>query len=191
MKSPGRLAILALLSVSSLFARASSIDDFKMDVLDPLPPPADSSFPTYPIRGLTFTVTFTPCQVDELPNGLTGDGCFSGVNRSGVGWSALDFTFPNTDALGSQPVSCSPAASDNIFSSSGCDLDGSTYGLTYFNGVLGNGQFFFVVETGVDPALFPPGVATATAVPSIPEPGTFLLLGTGLAFGLLAWKVRA
>lgn len=191
MKSPGRLAILALLSVSSLFARASSIDDFKMDVLDPPPPLAASPFPTFPITSLTFAVTFTACQTDELPNGLTADGCFSGVNRTGVGWSALGFTFPNTDALGSQPVSCSPAASDNIFSSSGCDLDGSTYGLTYFNGVLGSGQFFFVVETGVDPALFPPGVATATALSSVPEPNSLILLGTGLALGLVAWKVRA
>lgn len=161
---------------------------FVNHTLDPTGPP--SSGTVYYITSDSFNIYFTPCSPNELPNGLTADGCFAGVNRSGQDWTSLQYIFDNNSALNGQAADCSPAASDNIFAATRCSYNPSSqqYTLSYFNGVLANNATFFITEDGVDPALFGTGTATVTSYNSTaPEPASFLLLGTGLL--LLGWVV--
>ena len=177
------LAAILVLTGSTVLAHADA-SDFKTHVLDPL----SISYPTYVVTSTQFDVTFSACQSGELPGGITAQGCFAGVNRSGQDFTGLDFVFENVPALGSQPASCAPAASHNIYSNTSCGLDrqSNLYLLDFSGGVLSDGAFFFVTEDGVDPALFPTGVATAQTTVT-PEPAPFLLLGSGLLlFGLVS-----
>lgn len=172
-----RVASTALLALASAFALADPAD-FKTHVLDP----PSTSFPTTPILSSPFLVTFTPCQAGELPGNNTADGCFAGVNRTGTDWLGLEFAFSNTAALGSQPVDCSLAPSNNVYRSTSCGLDptSNTYFLDFDTGVIKDGELFFVTEEGVDPALFPTGTATVTASTATPEPTSLVLLLTGM-----------
>ncbi len=187
MKLFYRLALLVFLCGFTGLAGASPLD-FKTNVLDP----TATSFPTFPIQTLTFPVVFTGCAAGELPGNNKGDGCFAGVNRTGVDWTSIEFAFPNTSALGSQPVACNTASSETIFSGSSCGLDPTSgkYFLDFSNGVLRNGAIFFVTEQGVDASKFPPGTATVTSyVTTTPEPTSLLLLSTGLlGFALVSVK---
>ena len=182
-----------LFSVASLFtcctlASASALD-FKANVLDP-PLPLTPTFPTYVISSSPFEVSFSPCVADELPGGLTADGCFAGINRTGLGWTGLQFIFPNDSVLASQPVDCSPAASSNVFSQANCVSDASVYTLTFSEGTLNNSELFFLTETGVPALLFPEGVGTALTTTPTPEPSSWMLIGTGLGVLSMAWKRR-
>ena len=172
-----RAAATALLGFASVYACADPLD-FKAHLLDP----PSTSFPTFPITSNPFVVTFSACAQGELPGNNTADGCFAGVNRSGYDWLGLEFAFSNTVALGSQPVDCSPAPSNNIFSSTQCNLDqaSNTYFLDFNSGVIRDGELFFLTEEGVDPAVFPTGTGTITASTLTPEPSSFLLLLTGV-----------
>lgn len=163
-------------------ANADSVD-FHMSVLDP-PPPA---FPVQPIFSTPFTFSFTTCSVGELPGGGTADGCFAGVNRSGQDWTNLQITFENNAVLGGQTPSCALTGSNNIFSDTDCSLDNSTYILTFTNGLLQNNDFFFITEDGViPPEGFGVGTGTVVGAAATPEPGSVLLLSTGIVlFGLL------
>ncbi len=158
-------------------ANASAID-FKMNVLDP---------PTYAsavvIHTLPFTISFSPCGAGELPGGLTASGCFAGVNDTGQAWSNLLFIFANNPGLGGQPTCGNPGLSYSIFSTASCSLtpDGSTYLLSFTNGIINVGDTFFVTEDGPAPDAFGIGLATV-----VPEPNTLLLMSSGvMMFGLL------
>ena len=181
-----RLSGAAFFAALPILASASALD-FKANVLDP--PPANTTFPTFVISASPFTVKFTTCVQGELPNGLVADGCFAGVNRTGLDWIGMKFVFPNDDVLDSQPTDCSPAASNNIFSDAKCSLDGPVYNLIFTDGVLHDNEFFFVTETGVPADLFPEGIATVTtAAATTPEPATFFLLASGMGSALFARK---
>ncbi len=184
MKLSFRLAPIALLFGSAVFSRASPLD-FKANILDP-PAPVSPTFPTFIISASPFSVVFSSCVAGELPNGLSPDGCFAGVNRTGSSWTSLQIVFPNDVVLNSQPVDCSLAPSDNIFLSPTCTVDEQQYTLTFANGVLGNNDFFFITETGVPAELFPDGVATVlSTTATTPEPSSLLLLATGLGAAAL------
>lgn len=184
-----RLAPILLLFASAIFAGASPLD-FKANILDP-PAPSEPTFPTFIISASPFSVMFSSCVAGELPNGLTADGCFAGVNRTGSNWTSLQIIFPNDLVLNSQPVDCSLAPSDNIFLSPDCTVDQQQYTLTFANGVLGNNDFFFITEAGVPAELFPVGVATVlSTTATTPEPSSLLLLATGLGAALLVTKLE-
>ena len=182
MRVISRLFCLALCAGCAAAASATPID-FRAHVLDPPAP----SFPTQPITTLIFQLSFVTCQPGELPNGMTAQGCFAGVNRTGLDWTNLQFGFQNTAALNSQPASCAPASSNNIFGTTSCGLDqgGQGYTLDFSGGVLKDGELFFVTEDGVDPSLFPTVDASVLSVAVVsPEPGSLVLLSTGV--GVLA-----
>ncbi len=175
-----RLLLVAGVSACTIFAHASAAD-YRTNVLDPLPPAGQTSYPTFIITSVPFQITFSTCAPNELPGGLTADGCFAGVNKTGFDWNNIQFTFPNDEVLNSQPVSCEPAKSDNIFGSTDCELDpNGLYVLNFTNGLLHDGDFFFVTEEGVVPASsFPTGDATVLTT-TTPEPMPLILLATGL-----------
>ncbi len=183
-----RLTSLLLFSAFTVLASASPLD-FKANILDP-PAPDAPSFPTFIITASPFEVIFSGCVAGELPNGLTADGCFAGVNRTGLNWTSLELVFPNDAVLNSQPVDCSLAPSDNIFFSPSCGFDAQDYTLTYTNGVLGNNDFFFITETGVPAELFPHGTATVLSITATPEPASLLLIATGLGAVLFTGKLN-
>ena len=192
MKHFRRLASIAFLSACTALAIAEPLD-YRTNVLDP-PPPVGSSYPTFIILTTPFDFSYTTCVANELPNGLQADGCFAGVNRTGSDWIGIQFTFPNDNVLAGQPASCAPAQSDNIYSDTNCSLDpdGSGYTLSFTDGVIHNGDFFFITETGVVPAeSFPQGHATVTTSSTTPEPAPLLLSSTGLFLAaLFAWRMR-
>jgi hypothetical protein len=181
---------LVLMTVACAFASVANATpaDFHMGVLDP-PPPPSPSFPTNIITSTSFDVTFIPCVADELPGGLTADGCFAGANRSGVDWTQLQLTFTDTDALGDQGATCD---TNPTFMSVGCPTPtgDAPYILTFSdgNGIPNNGSFF-IYETGVPPGNFPDGSAVANS--TVPEPAPWGLLLTGcILFGCLVNRER-
>ncbi|MDW5267464.1 MULTISPECIES: hypothetical protein [Acidobacteriaceae] len=166
--------------------------DFHIKVLDPTPP-TDPSYPLFPISSTSFSVSFTACIAGELPSGMTADGCFAGRNVSGLAWTGLDFSFPSGGVLTGQPASCAPALSDNIFSATDCPVNpaNGSYDLGFSDGVIHNGDYFFITEDGVVPPTdFPTGSVTATVL--TPEPRSMVLLSTGiLFFGCLLYGERS
>ena len=171
-------------------AKADPVD-FHIKVLDPAPP-ADPSYPLYLISSTSFNVSFTPCLAGELPSGMTADGCFAARNVSGLDWTGLDLSFPDGGVLAGQPANCAPAPSDNIFSATDCPADpaNGAYDLGFSDGLIQNGDYFFITEDGVvPPGDFPTGSATATVL--TPEPASMVLLSTGiLLFGCLLYAER-
>lgn len=177
-------AVALLCGLTSLAAKADPVD-FKMDVLDG------------PITGqfITSTAPF-PIKFGDCPSNITGDGCFLGINDTGMAITSLSLIFPNTSALGSQPVTCDTSTAGSIFSSASCSLtnNGSIYKLDFAGGSIppcktihGDGDndsddqpvcgSFYLVETGVPADSFPEGTGTVNPVP---EPDTLLLLSTGI-----------
>ncbi len=176
------LAFAMLASCSA--ARADSMD-YKGNILDPTSTPG--SYPTNVETADTFGVTFGQCQVDELPGGNTGDGCFAVSNRSGDTWIGMTLTIPNVPPLDSQSTSCNTDPNSLAFSAVGaCGLDpsGDFYTLQFTDGSFpsGTSNTLFIVETGIPYNEFPSFTATATvaSVATTPEPSSLLLMSTGL-----------
>ena len=185
------------------FAKADTAD-FEQGVLDPPPMHVTPIFGTGP-----FSITFGAC-----PSGFNFDGCFEGQNDSGLTFKSLELTYPNTPALGGQPVSCNTALVGSIFTNSICSLspDGTTYSLDFFGGPGlpsckpdgdwddddddrddGSGACtFLIVENGVDPSSFPTGTGVFSTTAPVPEPGTVALLSTGMtALGFVRIRRRS
>jgi hypothetical protein len=176
------LAVIAVICGLSAVSGASAID-FHANVLDPPP----LSYSVSSITTLPFSVSFSTCAPGELPGGMTASGCFAGQNLTGFTWTNLQLTFANSPALGSQPASCGdPGSPFSIFSVTSCGLspDGSNYILTFTNGAITSGEYFFIEEDGADPSAF--GVGSGTVLGAVPEPNPSVLFGTGvMMFGLL------
>lgn len=169
-----------------LVSGAMAQSDYRAHVLDP-PGSVGQSITSQP-----FTVTFSACFAGELPGGNTADGCFLGINNSGVDWVGLQFVFPNTVNLASQPVDCSPAPNHNAYAQSNCVLDpvSGAYFLDFNGGVIRNTEAFFLTEEGVDPSLFPTGTGTYTTA-ATPEPSSLVLFLTGIpAAGALLRRTK-
>ena len=184
------LGLVSAICFSTALAGATPVD-FHMRVLDP-PPPANPSYPLYLIQSTSFDVSFTGCVAGELPGNNTATGCFAGRNISGQDWNNLQLAFPNVGPLVGQAANCDPGVSDDIFSNVDCPAspDNSSFTLIYTDGVIANGGYFFITEDGVDPATdFPTGRASV-ATGMTPEPGSIVLLSTGvfLLGGLLYGK---
>jgi len=173
------LGLIVAICFSTALAGATPVD-FHMRVLDP-PPPANPSYPLFLIDTTSFDVSFTSCIAGELPGNNTATGCFAGRNISGQDWNNLQLVFPNIGPLVGQAANCDPGVSDDIFSNVDCPTSpDSSFTLIYTDGVIPNGGYFFITEDGVDPPTdFPTGRATvATAM--TPEPGSVVLLSTGI-----------
>ncbi len=187
-----RLASIAFLSACTVFAAADPVD-YRTNVLDP-PPPISPSYPTFIITSTPFDFSYTTCVANELPNGIQADGCFAGVNRTGSDWIGIQLTFPNDAVLASQPASCPPQRTDNIYSRFPCSPDpaGLRQPLTFTNGLIHSGDFFFITEIGVVPAeSFPQGHATVTTA-TTPEPAPLIFMSTGLFMAaLFTWRARS
>jgi len=158
-----------------------------MNVLDP--PTISSSYPLFLISSTPFAVSFTPCLAGELPGGLSAEGCFAGRNVTGHDWNNLQLTFANNSVLNGQASSCGTTDIHNVYSSSDCSLtpDGSTYILSFGDGVISDDAYFFITEDGVVPGDFPEGTGAVLT----PEPGSLLLSSTGaVLFGLMLFGLR-
>ena len=180
------------------FAHANPVD-FVQGVLDP--PPMD---PTLLYGPGPFSIAFGAC-----PSGFNFDGCFEGQNDSGMTFKSLELIYPNTPALGGQAVSCDTTLPGSIFTSASCSLtpDGKSYVLDFFGGPglpscddqdgdhdADDGSAsctFVIVEDGVNPSSFPTGTGTFSTTVPVPEPGTMMLLSTGISMlGLTGFRRR-
>ena len=204
MKVLRYLLAVVLVCGFTAFAHANSVD-YEQGVLDPPPMHPTPIFGTGP-----FSITFGAC-----PSGFNFDGCFEGENLSGTTFKSLELTYPNTPALGGQPVSCNTTLPGSIFTSASCSLssDGKTYVLDFFGGPglpscrNGDGDdngdddhqendgsascTFIIVENGVDPSSFPTGTGVFSTTVPVPEPGTMMLLSTGISMlGLAGFRRR-
>lgn len=173
------LAIIAFVCGYTGLAAATPVD-FHMSVLDPPP------FNVQPIFSTPFPISFIECSQGELPDGMTASGCFAGVNRTGVDWNNLQITFADNNVLAGQSPNCDLTGTHNIFSDTDCSLVGSTYLLSFGDGVLSNNEYFIITEDGVDPPEgFGIGTGTVNSTAMTPEPAPVLLLSTGIIlFGL-------
>jgi hypothetical protein len=194
------LSVVLVCGLAS-FAHANSVD-YEQGVLDPPPMHPTPIFGTGP-----FNITFGAC-----PSGFNFDGCFEGENVSGQTFKSLELIYPNTPALGGQPVSCNTSLPDSIFTSANCSLtpDGKSYVLDFFGGPglpscrRGDDEdddddgdrgstncIFIIFENGVDPSSFPEGTGVFSTTVPVPEPGTMMLLSTGISMlGLVGFKRR-
>jgi len=180
------LVVLAVLLVTGGIAKADPID-FRMNVLDP-------NISRVDISSQPFTVTFGTCDYSILPPGVNPlpVGCFYGRNTSGAAWTALDLVFPNSGGIAGQIANCTPQPAGNIFTSAQCTTTSTAFDLIFKggNGIPNNGEFV-ITEFGAPitgPDAFPDGALDFTAVP---EPGSMLLLSTGLVvFGVFLVRQR-
>src|ERR1017187_6483368 len=109
------VAIAVGLGISGV-AHADSID-FSMNILDPAPPGVN------PLFSNTFDVTFSPCSDYALSPPVAADGCFEGINDTGVlpgttaeTWTSLVITLPDpTDGRGLSNATCGVLGGQGIF----------------------------------------------------------------------------
>lgn len=160
----GLVAILALVALvaAPVFGTPAAPSDPRVIITDP-------AGPCTPV-GLHFTFK---------ANG-SGDGTQCFTNNSGANWFNLDILVENTF---SGILTCG----GNAFLQCTVGSDGGVPDILFSDGTLANGMTF-QIELVCDPNCFSPnGLFRGDA--NVPEPGSLLLLGSGLAASLLR-KIR-
>jgi len=132
---------------------------------------------------------------DACPGNVVGSvpyGCYVGDNLTGETIDSLTLTFTGAP-YDNQSATCDSAGQGNVpsvLNVVSCEQVGSTYVLKFAGGKgVPTGTDFVFFEEGADPGLF-----NGTGVIGVvtPEPGSLLLLSTGLTMaGLLGfWQKR-
>ncbi|GAC1420951.1 MAG: hypothetical protein NVSMB62_15460 [Acidobacteriaceae bacterium] len=178
------LRILLVIGLVCGLTHRATADDFQMIVVDPLP-----SYQVFQITNTSFDFFFiAPCiSPGQIPSGANYDACFTGQNETGSVLTSLTIAVANN--IGNQTAGCSPSGLNNqqgqpidIFSTISCGPGpgGVGYLLTYSGGNIPTGGIFTIAEQGATPADFGDVHAAAGTAAATPEPGSLILLSTGM-----------
>ena len=137
-----------------------------------------------------FAVTFNSATCTLAPISVPSPaGCLIVFNETFTTFTSLDLTF---SGLGDLTFDCPTSDPHSIFASATCTSSDGIDNMSFSGGDgLPGGQIMFIVEDGVDPALFDGTGTVGTA--TTPEPESLLLLSTGVIMmtaGLFVNKQR-
>jgi hypothetical protein len=187
------LFVLALFCGLTSHARAAGVD-FHVQVLDPanvcITNPAEC-FIADPAAPFGVTFNTATCALANPPISVPSPaGCLIVFNATFETFTSLDLTFAGLDGL---TFDCPTSDPNSIFASSTCTSNGGIDTLSFSGGDgLPPAQVMFIVENGVDPALFN-GTGMVGTAAATPEPESLLLLSTGMIMmtaGVFANKRR-
>ena len=173
------LFVLALFCGFTSHARAVDVD-FHVQVLDPInvciTNPAEC-FIADPAAPFGVTFNSATCALANPPISVPSPaGCLIVFNATFQTFTSLDLTFDGLDGL---TFDCPTSDPNSIFASSTCTSNGGIDTLSFSGGDgLPPAQVMFIVENGVDPALFN-GTGMVGTAAATPEPESLLLLSTG------------
>jgi hypothetical protein len=180
------LLLMALICGTTGLAKA-----YRINVLDP-------AYTTTPFSSQPFSVSFDACQFGQLGNAqpTAGQFCFTGQNQTSAPLTTLEIVLPNTGALFGQTPVCDVVTGVSLFTGATCGIYGSNQVL-FFSGLnISNSNIQFAnvftiliedLPAGTTAAdipqangTFPPALVIPT---SVPEPGSIVMLSTGLLVG--------